>query len=146
MFVDEMLKGALDALVTVDAERSLIEAARKLKTGTDMLVVVGGSGLLVGLLTKTDVVRQMCGGEDASGQRDVSAVMTRDVVTCRGADRLQDVADRMKQRHLKSIPVVDREGRPIGMLTARSILRVLLSDAQYEEAQLVDYVKGVGYR
>ncbi len=32
------------------------------------------------------------------------------------------------------------------LLTARAVLRVLLSDAEYEEAQLVDYVKGVGYR
>jgi hypothetical protein len=32
------------------------------------------------------------------------------------------------------------------LLTARAVLRALLSDAEYEEAQLVDYVKGVGYR
>ena len=52
----------------------------------------------------------------------------------------------MKERHLKNIPVVTADNRPIGVLTAQAILRVPLGDAEYGEAQLVDYVKGVGYR
>ena len=72
--------------------------------------------------------------------------MIRDVVLCRKADLLQDVSKLMKERHLKIIPVVDADNRPIGVLTARAILRVQLGDAEHEEAQLVDYVKGVGYR
>lgn len=72
--------------------------------------------------------------------------MTRDVALCRGADLLQDVSKLMKERHLKNIPVVAADNRPIGVLTAQAILRVLLGDVEYEEAQLVDYVKGVGYR
>tara|TARA_R100000935_G_scaffold19681_4_gene37725 strand:- start:93 stop:251 length:159 start_codon:yes stop_codon:yes gene_type:complete len=52
----------------------------------------------------------------------------------------------MQQRHLKNIPAVDADNRPVGVLTARIILRALLGDAEYEEAQLIDFVKGVGYR
>lgn len=52
----------------------------------------------------------------------------------------------MKERHRKNIQVVDGDNRPIGVLTVPAVLRVMLSDAEYEEAQLVDYVKGMGYR
>ena len=72
--------------------------------------------------------------------------MTRDVVSCSGPDALADVSQRMKERHLKNIPVVDGRSRPLGVITARAILRVLLGDAEFDEAQLMDYVKGVGYR
>lgn len=72
--------------------------------------------------------------------------MRNDVVLCRAEDLLQDVSQLMKSRHLKNIPVVDAENRPIGVVTARAVLRVLLSDAEFEEAQLIGYVKGVGYR
>lgn len=72
--------------------------------------------------------------------------MIRDVALCQGSDRLQDVSERMKTRYLKNIPFVDRDNPPLGLLTARAVRRVLLSDAEHEEAQLVDYVKGVGYR
>ena len=33
-----------------------------------------------------------------------------------------------------------------GVLPARAILRVLLHGVEYEEALLMDYVQGVGYR
>lgn len=61
-------------------------------------------------------------------------------------DRLKSVSELMQQRHLKNIPAVDADNRPVGVLTARIILRALLGDAEYEEAQLIDFVKGVGYR
>lgn len=146
MFIEGMLEAARDGLVTIDATRPLIEAAGKLCAGIDILVVVGASGRLVGIVTKTDVVRQMAACDGASCRCAISSVTTEAVIACTASDPLQVVADRMKQRHLKNIPVLDQKDRPIGILTARSILRVLLSGAEYEEAQLVDYVKGVGYR
>ena len=146
MFVAGMLEVAREKLVTVADDARLIEAAKLLSSGTDLVIVCDGKGVLHGVVTKTDVVRQISVCQGATCLCPVSTVMTRDVALCRGADLLQDVAKLMKERHLKNIPVVDADSRPIGVLTARAVLRVLLSDAEYEEAQLVDYVKGVGYR
>jgi CBS domain-containing protein len=72
--------------------------------------------------------------------------MSPEVVVCRATDRVEDISNFIRDRGLKNIPVVDDRGRPIGLLTARDILRALLLDAQYDAAQLIDYVKGVGYR
>jgi len=140
------LEAAREKLVTIADDATLIEAAKLLSSGTDLVIVCDGKGALRGVVTKTDVVKQIsvCQGETCLCP--VSTVMTRDVALCRGSDRLQDVSDLMKGRHLKNIPVVDAGNRPIGVLTARAILGALLSDAEYEEALLVDYVKGVGYR
>lgn len=146
MFVHGILESARQRLVTINDDRPLIEAAGLLSNGANIVVVVGPGGHLVGLITKSDVVRQMSVCDGTSCRCTVSAVMTQSVITCAASDRLQDVSYRMKQHHLKNIPVLDPDSRPIAVLTARSILRVLLSDAEYEENQLVDYVKGVGYR
>lgn len=146
MFVEGMLETAREKLVTITDDAKLIEAAKLLTSGTDLVIVCDGQGALQGVVTKTDVVRQISVCQGATCMCPASTVMTRDVGLCRGADRLQDVSKLMKERHLKNIPVVDDDGRPIGVLTARAVLRILLSDAEYEEAQLVDYVKGVGYR
>lgn len=56
------------------------------------------------------------------------------------------VSARMKERHLKNIPVANGNNRPTALLTARAILRVGLGVAEDQEAQSIDYVKGVGYR
>jgi len=146
MFVKGMLELAREGLVTVTDDARLIEVAKLLSSGTDLVIVCDCEGFLQGVVTKTDVVRQISDCDGATCMCPASKVMTRDVVLCREADLLHDVSRLMKERHLKNIPVVAADNRPIGVLTARAILRVLLGDAQYEEAQLVDYVKGVGYR
>jgi CBS domain-containing protein len=146
MFVEDMLETARAGLVTIADDATLSEAARLLTSGTHFVVVCDSTGVLRGVVTKTDVVKQISVCQGATCQCPASTVMTRDVVLCRQSNRLQDVSERMKARHLKNIPVVDENERPLGVLTARAVLRVLLSDAEFEEAQLVDYVKGVGYR
>ncbi len=146
MFIEGMLPAAREKLVTVVDDARLIEVAKLLCAGTDLVMVCDSKGVLQGVVTKTDVVKQISVCQGTTCMCPVSTVMTRDVALCRGSDRLQDVSKLMKERHLKNIPVVGDDHRPIGVLTARAILRVLLSDAEVEEAQLSDYVKGVGYR
>ena len=146
MFIEGMLRAAREKLVTIVGDATLIDAAKLLCSGTDLVIVCDDKGVLQGVVTKTDVVKQISVCQGATCTCPVWTVMTRDVALCRGSDRLEDVSKLMKERHLKNIPVVDEDRRPIGVLTARAILRVLLSDSEYEEAQLSDYVKGVGYR
>ena len=146
MFVEGMLEAAREKLVTIGDDARLSEAAKLRTSVTDLVVARNGAGILPGVVTKTDVVKRISVCQGAICMSPVSMAMTREVVLCRVADRLQDVAKQMKEQHLKNIPVVDADNRPIGVLTARAVLRVLLSDAEYEQAQLVDYVKGVGYR
>jgi CBS domain-containing protein len=146
MLIEGLLRAARERLVTILDEASLFEAARLLTAGTDLVIVCDGGGVLRGVITKTDVVKQISICRDAVFMLPVATVMTRDVTLCRGPDRLADVSELMKERHRKTIPVVDDDNRPIGVLTARVILRALLGDAEYEESQLIDYVDGVGYR
>jgi CBS domain-containing protein len=146
MFVEGMLEAAREKLVTISDDARLIEAARLLSAGTDLVIVCNSEGVLQGVVTKTDVVKQISVCQGATCICPVSTVMTRDVVLCRGADLLQDVSRLMTARHLKNIPVMDSDNRPIGVLTARAVLRILLGNAEFEEAQLIDYVMGIGYR
>ncbi len=146
MFVEAMLEAAREELVTIPEGAKLIDAARLLSSGTDIVLVCDDQGSLQGVITKTDVVRQVGTCQGASCMCLVATVMSREVVVCGGADSVTDVSISMKEQGLKNIPVVDGENRPVGVLTARAVLHALLSDVEFEEAQLIDYVKGVGYR
>ena len=146
MLIEGLMQAARERLVTIVGDAGLIEAAKLLSAGTDLVIVCDGDGVLEGIVTKTDVVKQVSTCHGAVYMLPVSTVMTRDVALCRGSDRLADVSELMKQRHLKTIPVMDVDNRPLGVLTARVILRALLSDAKYEESQLINYVEGLGYR
>jgi len=145
MFVERLLPKARERLVTIAYDAPLIQAAMLLHTGTDLVVVCGSAGLLAGVITKADIVRQISRCQGASCTTAASLMMTRDVVLCRAGDLLNDVWARMKERGLKNIPVADQDARPLGVLNARDTLQVLLQEAENGEALLRDYVMGVGY-
>lgn len=146
MFIEQMLSKARERLVTIADDVPLIQAAKVLQAGTDLVIVCNSAGLLAGVITKTDIVAQISHCQGAGCITAAASVMTRDVVLCKPEDPLHDVWARMKARGLKNVPVVDFETRPLGLLHARDILQVLLSESENEDAMLRDYVMGVGYR
>lgn len=147
MFVERMVTTARDRLVTISHGAPLIEAARLLGTSnTDLVVVCGSGGQLSGVITKTDVVRQISRCEGSSCTVAVSAIMTDDVVVCQPTDQVSEIWTIMKERRLKNIPVTDEASVPIGLVNARDALEVLLTEVEQEETLLRDYVMCVGYR
>lgn len=146
MFVENLLPAARERLTTITDHSPLIEAARLLRPGTDILLVVSSAGMLRGVITKTDVVAQISKCQGSSCLTLASVAMTQDVMFCRSGDLLEDLWNRMKERSLKNIPYVDQDARPLGVLNARDILQALLKESNVEEALMRDYVMGVGYR
>jgi len=146
LYVNDIPEAERSKIVLLTAEAKLMEAAAALTNGSDIVVIQNHAGVLQGVVTKTDVVRQMSVCNGSACQCPVSHVMTRRVVLCHGSDLLQDVSLKMRARNLNSIVLVDERNHPLALLTARAVLRTLLGDALHEEEQLVDYVSGVGYR
>lgn len=146
MFVEQLLLKGRERLVTIADDSPLIEAAKLLTNESELVIVCNNAAILVGIITKTGIVAQISHCKDAICMTPAALVMTRDVVLCEAKDLLQDVWKRMQARRIKHIPIVDQEHRPIGLLHARDILQVLLSESESDEALLRDYVMGVGYR
>ena len=146
MFVERILPAARKRLVTINDDAPVMEAAKLLlDCHTDLLVVRSGDGLIAGVITKTDVVRQMSVCQGSGCTMTASSVMTPTVVHCQPKDVLQNVWSIMKDRGLKNLPVLDRDSRPIGVLNARDALEVLREEVEYEEVLLRDYVMCVGW-
>ena len=146
MFVDALLPTAHERLVTVAEDAPLIEAAGLLHSGTDLAVVCHADGTVAGVVSKTDVVNQISHCQGASCTCALSTVMSRDILLCRPGDSLLELWTQMKARGFKNVPLVDRELRPLGVVTARDALQILLTESANEEVVLRDYVMGFGYR
>lgn len=146
MFVQVILSSARDRLATLPVDAPLLEAAAHLRVGTDLIVVCDRDGRMKGVVSKTDVVDQISHCEGATCRCAVATVMTTDVLHCRAEDQLPELWSRMQARGIKNVPLVDAELRPLGIVTARDALQVLLSVSESEELLLRDYVMGFGYR
>lgn len=147
MLVERILPTARKRLSTIQAHAFLTEAAKLLSnTHISLLVVCNLDGVMVGVLTKTDVVRQIARSVGSPGTAAVSDVMTRDVIYCRPNDTLQDVLSKMKDHTFVHIPIVDQRFKPCGVINARDAFQALLGEAEYDVSLLRDYIMGIGYQ
>jgi IMP dehydrogenase len=104
---------------SIAPDSSLDEAiALMRRSGVGTLAVVDGSGRLRGLLTERDV-------RFVSGPLRVSDRMTprERLVVHEGAIDVRDAERLMVERKIKKLPVVDREGRLAGLVTAKDIVK-----------------------
>lgn len=145
VFVEQLLQRARERLVTIADDAPLRDVAQLLRTGTDLVVVCGRSGAMVGVITKSDVVARIGQCQGAVCTIAAALVMSTDVLQCVQSDLVHEVWSKMRERDLKNIPVTDADNRPVGVLNARDVLSVLLQEVKSEESLLRDYVMGVGY-
>jgi CBS domain-containing protein len=128
-------------VITVGRDASLKEAARRMiEAGVSGLVVTDAEGSLQGVITEADFVKtesQRRSGKRArllrwlnreepampDTERLVGNVMTSDVITLDvGADHAE-AARLMRKAGVKRIPIVDENGRLVGILSRSDILR-----------------------
>ncbi len=144
--VSSIAVAARSRLRAVRADVPLRDVAGLLSsTQISLVVICDQQGVMVGVVTKSDIVRRMghCTGHTCTDTAD--AIMTKNVISCYATDGLPDVLSKMQARGLLHLPVVDAEGKPSGVVNMRDALRELMLEGQYEEALLLDYVMGVGY-
>ena len=147
MRVASILSVARERMVTIQADALLIEAA-KLLCGTHraLLVACDSKGTMTGVITKTDIVRQVVRCRGVPDDVRIADVMTTAVTYCKQGDSLHDVLTLMHLRDFVHIPIIDQEFRPCGVVNARDALQALLGEVEDEGALLRAYVAGIGYR
>jgi len=134
-------------LLVIGNDQQLTEAAALLSDDArHMAIVCDAEGVMVGVITRTDIVRQIQHCDGCACKTLCAQVMKTTVVSCAPDQVLQDVWAIMKQNRLLCIPVIDGQRRPLGLLFAADALEALLSDIEHEEELLKDYVMSIGYR
>jgi CBS domain-containing protein len=128
-------------VVTVTPEASLADVERVFaERDFNALPVIDGSGALVGLVTKLDVLKafrftdeHMFPPYEEILQRSVSGVMSRDIMTVTPRAPLTRVLQKMIDTRNKSFPVVD-DGALVGMIAREDVLVALRRAAAGEKA------------
>jgi CBS domain-containing protein len=146
LLVEKVMPKARERLVAATVDTPIRNVAILMsEPHTDLVVISDAAGFMVGVVTKTDLVRYLpecCDGGLAS----VDTILTRDVFSCQPSDVLRDIWSEMNKRDLQRIPVVDGNRKPIGIVYSRDALQSLLSEADDEGELLREYIGNVGYR
>ena len=115
MHVKELLKGNV---VSVRADASILEAARKMaEEDIGFLPVVDASGKAIGTITDRDIVVRCLAKRVEVKNAKVEQAMTKDVVSVRPDQEVQQVAELMKERKISRVVVCDAQGKPLGVIS-----------------------------
>lgn len=85
---------------------------------------------LCGLFTDSDLARLLEQHRDDQLDRPVSEVMTRSPLTTGPDSNLQQAVDLLSSRKLSELPVVDREGRPIGLIDITDLIGLIPRESE----------------
>ncbi|WAI00119.1 CBS domain-containing protein [Methanogenium organophilum] len=108
-------------LVFVSPDVSIsVAAARMAEEGTGSCLVMD-EGMLRGIITEQDLARKVVAGMLSAGETPVSRIMSSPVITIGAENTVGDAADLMVTHQIRRT-VVEDDGLPIGIVTARDVL------------------------
>ncbi len=100
---------------------TLKDAARRMSEQHIGCLPIGEEDRLVGMLTDRDLVcRAVAPGLDAATTK-VADVMTKGVTWCFDDETVENVLERMEQKQIHHVPVLNRQKRMIGILSVSDL-------------------------
>jgi len=143
MLVSHILKSkADDTVVTVSPETSIGDAARMLsqrRIGT--LLVSREAGILDGIVSERDIVRQVGISGAACLTEPVSSIMTAKLVTCGRDMRADAVLGQMTEGRFRHMPVME-EGALVGLISLGDVVKARLTELAMEKDALEGMIRG----
>ena len=111
-------------LLSVTPNLSLADVARRMrKEDCDSLAIMTDKRL-VGIITERDLVRAIADGVDPDQAR-ADMFMSADPSTVTADEDVSVVAVKMMALGIRHLPVVDDKGVPIGLISARDLVKYL---------------------
>jgi CBS domain-containing protein len=115
---------------TVGPQDTVQNAAAKMAESNSGSVPVCTGGRLVGVMVDRDIVTQVAALGRDPAKTQVREVMRRDPVYCLEDESEHQIVEEMAHFRLAQLPVVNREGRVVGMAALDDVLRVTGRDEQ----------------
>lgn len=142
MNVETILRTKGRAVATIRPEETIGAAVAQLISRNIGALVVSEDGEGVdGIISERDVVHALADrGADLLSLA-VAEVMTRRVVTCEPADRVEQLMAEMTNRRIRHFPVV-QDGRLCGIVSIGDVVKNRLDEVEFEARSLRSFIAG----
>ena len=110
--------------VTVPEESTLEEAATVLwERHIGSVIVVNKSGSMTGILTESDMIFAICKGLIGKNVT-VKSIMSQTSLIASPNEGGATVLERMIKANVRHLPVIDKDARPLGMISTRDLMGI----------------------
>jgi CBS domain-containing protein len=140
--IREILRDKEDGhpLVATHPGATVLEATLLMNEHRTGSVLVMSGGRLVGIFTERDVLRRIVADRRSPEATPVREVMTDDVVCCGLDATVDEVADVMRFRRIRHVPVVDADGSVVGLVSIGDINAHRVCNCEVALHQVEDYI------
>lgn len=115
-----------ESVITIYPEASISQAASlMLENEVHNIPVVKND--IVGIVTRTDIVRYIAEHSEEMDTK-IPNLMTEDIVSVHRHHTINHVIDEMNKNEIQRVIVKDDAGKPVGMISRRSLALTLLTD------------------
>jgi CBS domain-containing protein len=140
MLIVTVLRAKGDFVATIPPTATVRDLLGVLTEHRIGAAVVTADDAIAGIVSERDVVRRLADDGGALLDRQVSEIMTVDVVTCTREMRVEDLARTMTERRIRHVPVVDGDGVLVGIVSIGDVVKSRISELEGERDDLVGYI------
>ena len=112
--------------------RAVFARVRHQGRRTGAIILVDAHGRLAGLFTDSDLARLFESTTDGALDEPIERVMTKTPVVIGPADRMGAALDVLRAKKISELPVVDADGRPVGVLDITDLIGLEPPDSAAE--------------
>jgi CBS-domain-containing membrane protein len=107
---------------TIGHDRTVFEAARELYNYDvgSLIVIEGDEKTPAGIITKSDINMMVAEGKTPT-ECTVKEMMSTPLIVVTTTETIQSAAKRMRDHSIKKLPVTDKQGAVVGVLTASDL-------------------------
>ncbi len=114
--------GELRVAPATDTVRTVFAQARRRGRRSGAVILIDDDGRLSGLFTDSDLARLIEARREEALDRPIAEVMTHDPLTAVVGSRVLDAVEVLRRHKISELPVVDADGRPVGLLDVTDLI------------------------
>lgn len=104
------------------------------------MVILNEGGSVIGVISERDIVKAIARTGAAALKTSVGEIMTRKIVTAKPSDSVDSCMDRMTDRRIRHLPVVEG-GRLMGVVSIGDLVKWRIAEASAEVAAIRSYIQ-----
>ena len=129
---------------TVETDATVMDAVELMAEAGVGAVAVVEKDQLRGIFTERDVMLRVVLKNRNPSQTHLSEVMTSPAQTVTDDMPMEEALNFLLEKHIRHLPIVDREGRLQGMLSLRNLLEHMVEYLEHELHSLDQYLANDG--
>ena len=127
---------------TVGPEATVLQAALLMNEHKVGAMVVTDAGRIAGMFSERDLLRRVVGEQRDPARTRVADVMSVEVVCCTPETALDEAGGAMKNRRIRHLPVVEDDGRLLGLISIGDLNAHRQADQEQTIFLLNEYLYG----